>query len=673
MMPKNRPLLYYCIFAFILLVCQLNAQTVRNDAVRFYQMGREALNQNRILDAIQFFQQSSEYNENYSDAYRETARAFYYLDELDEAEDYIMQALNLAPLDSRNLNLHGRILITGGKFDEAEIIFTDIISRERFNVEARIGLGELSAARGDIVQAREYYQDSLDLFPDDYRVLLSLAFVYQEQGRLNRAEDYITAALDIESQNPWVYIYAANFFMRIGELSEAEPYALRALNLQENFIPALEILSRIYVKLEKYESAQLVLDQLDINALADNAHTLYTRALVEYYRNRTDEALRTLETILRDNPDNEIARLLLEDILLNEKDFDDPQRITHADFHFARALEYVQRNQNQSARYHYNRGLMLEPFSPEGRRSYARFFRETGEYAQYVNQINFLRQQISVNNTSLDDDYEIYTDLLRNSVSRKWKTDQFTVERDKFNMILFTNNESRVLHNELDRLIASLLMDQLYSSTRIDFAAQENTAGAFSFEPVHMDSDSEAFIRARTEQADYYLFLVINERTDSITASAELHLGRTGRMLQNFVVSRSGNTRIKDTVFQLSAHILQALPIRGSILERNFETALINLGQKDGLIAGDSLNIIKSADLAQNHVNLNFTYRQEDIVGTATVNRVDVLLSEVEIEPAGFFDNVNRGDTVFSIGNPEIDDGITDNNSGLYELLRDIR
>ncbi|MGI9256969.1 MAG: tetratricopeptide repeat protein, partial [Salinispira sp.] len=124
MMPKNRPVLYYCIFAFTLLVCQLNAQTVRNDAVRFYHMGREALNQNRILDAIQFFQQSSEYNENYSDAYRETARAFYYLDELDEAEDYIMQALNLAPLDSRNLNLYGRILITGGKFDDAEIIFT---------------------------------------------------------------------------------------------------------------------------------------------------------------------------------------------------------------------------------------------------------------------------------------------------------------------------------------------------------------------------------------------------------------------------------------------------------------------------------------------------------------------------------------------------------------------
>ncbi|MGI9256328.1 MAG: hypothetical protein ACR2PY_05285, partial [Salinispira sp.] len=222
-------------------------------------------------------------------------------------------------------------------------------------------------------------------------------------------------------------------------------------------------------------------------------------------------------------------------------------------------------------------------------------------------------------------------------------------------------------------LIASLLMDQLYISTRIDFAISRNGTGAFSFEPVHMDSDSEAFIRARTEQADYYLFLVINEREDSITASAELHLGRTGRKLQNFSVSRSGNTRIKDTAFQLSAQILQALPIRGSILERNFETALINLGQKDGLIAGDSLNIIKSADLAQNHANLTFTYRQEDIIGTATVNQVDVLLSEIEIEPAGFFDNVNRGDAVFSIGNPEIDDSTTDNNSGLYELLRDIR
>ena len=359
---------------FLALQVQLGAQTVRNEAISSYNKGLQAFAQNRILDSIRYFQQAIEINENYSDAYRETARSFYYLGEPNEAERYILAALELAPLDTQNLNLHGRILIVQGRVDEAEILFKDILEIERFNIDARIGLGELSAAQGNIIQAREYYQDSLELLPEDHRVLLSLAFIYREQGRLSLAKDYINAAVREDSQNPWSHFHAADFYLLIADISKAESYARSSLILQPGFIPGLEILSRIYVQMGEYELARSVLNQLDMNALADDELILFTRAVAEYNSNNVDSAIRTLGAILNKNPDNEIARLLLEDILLHELDFDDPQRLGHADFHFTRAGEYLRRNQYDSARYHYNRGLTLAPFSIDGRRSYARFF-----------------------------------------------------------------------------------------------------------------------------------------------------------------------------------------------------------------------------------------------------------------------------------------------------------
>ena len=662
------------IIFFILLLTELGAQTVRNEAILSYNRGVQAFAQNRVLDSIRHFQQAIEINQNYSDAYRETARSFYYLGESDEAERYIMQALQLAPQDTRNLNLYGRILITQGRTDEAEAIFTNILSDERFNNDARIGLGELSTAQGNIIQALEYYQNSLELLPQDHRILLSLAFIYRDQGRISLAEDYIISAVQSNSQNPWLHFYAADFYMLIGDASEAENYARTSLTLQPGFIPALEILGRIYVQLGEYEIAMSILQQLDMNVLADDELMLFTRAVAEYNSNNVDAAMRSLGSLLRDNPDNEVARLFLEDILLYERDFDDPQRAIHAAFHFTRADEYAQRNQNDSALYHYHRGLTLAPFSVEGRRSYARFFRETSEYARYLNQLEFLRDQLQTSDIELTDDLEIYTDFLRNSVAQTWNVNQFISKRNSFRMALFIQEDGKILHSGVENLIAGHVMNQLYSSSRIEFIVPSGI-DALNYEPIRIDTNAEAFAAARSGDSDYYIFLEVNESKETIELHATLHLGRTGRQLQTFRVIRSGNTRIKDAVLQLSAALLQALPLHGTILQRKFETALINLGHNDGLEEGQELLVIKPADLSLHNETPSFAYNSEDIVGTAVLNNVDLFISQVELTPEGFFDRIHIGDTVFIMSTEEADgmDPQTESSNELYERIRTIR
>ena len=404
----------------------------------------------------------------------------------------------------------------------------------------------------------------------------------------------------------------------------------------------------------------------------------FTRAVAEYNSNNVDSAIRTLGAILNKNPDNEIARLLLEDILLHELDFDDPQRLGHADFHFSRAGEYLRRNQYDSARYHYNRGLTLAPFSIDGRRSYARFFRETSEYARYLNQLDFLRTQLQFSNTETIDDFEIYNDLLRDSVSQTWNVNQFVSERSNFRMAFFVQQEGKILHSGVETLIAGHVMDQLYTSSRIEFIVPSGIS-TLSYEPIKTESNAESFARARAGNADYYLIFTVDERDGSIECRASLHLGRTGRQLQDFRVIRSGNTRIKDAVLQLSKGLLQMLPIRGTIVNRNFESALINLGRNDGLTEGSELLIIKPADLSLHTEVPDFDFDREDLVGIATISKSDVLISQVEVQPEGFFDQINIGDTVFIMAENNRDNMSPDSSSQrdsvteLYERIRTIR
>ena len=306
------------------------------------------------------------------------------------------------------------------------------------------------------------------------------------------------------------------------------------------------------------------------------------------------------------------------------------------------------------------------------------FFRETSEYARYLNQLDFLKTQLQFSNTETIDDFEIYNDLLRDSVSQTWNVNQFVSERNNFRMAFFVQQEGKILHSGVETLIAGHVMDQLYTSSRIEFIVPSGIS-SLSYEPIKTESNAESFARARAGNADYYLIFTVDERDGSIECRASLHLGRTGRQLQDFRVIRSGNTRIKDAVLQLSKGLLQMLPIRGTIVNRNFESALINLGRNDGLTEGSELLIIKPADLSLHTEAPDFDFDREDLVGIATISKSDVLISQVEVQPEGFFDQINIGDTVFIMAENNRDSMSPDSSSQrdsvteLYERIRTIR
>jgi tetratricopeptide (TPR) repeat protein len=668
----------------------LISQTQRNAAVEAYEAGQDLFRSDFVLEAIRSYQDAIGINPNFADSYREIARCFYYLDEYDEAEAYILQALSRAPSDSESRTLYGRILITRGRIDEAEAVFRDVLADEPFNTGARIGLGELSLARGDVISAGEFYEGSLGLDPGDRRVLLALAFIARERGQQSAAREYILRALEADSQNAWVQYYAADFYYGAGDYDLARFHALIALELRQDFYPASELLSRVLVSRGEYSEAIAIMDQMDFTRIRDPRLLYYTKAMAEYQSGDAESALLTLDRALREYPEEEISRLLLEEIVLflYELDLEHPIRSRFAEYHLIQAEAFMQRNRFSAATYHLQRGLTLAPFSEEGRRLNAELLRESGDYSRYVRALEFLTTQLGASDQSTLDDLEIYADILRDSVPRRWDIDQFLLERNLIDVgVYLIEGSSATIHGGAERVVGRHLMDRLYVSNTLRLIVPPGV-DELSYDIISVSSEARAFEHARRNGAEYYLVFTMGEGQENIELNARLHLGRTGRPLRSFSVIRSGVGRMRDAVTELSDQIIDSLPLRGTLVRRNFERGLINIGLADGISEGDELLLLKSGDLRLYTEDSRYDYDDDDIIGRAMISGIDYLVSEVLLEHEGFFDRITRGDLVIPAPPAEladqaaepVDPPVEENTGGflalandLYDLIRQIR
>lgn len=672
---------------FVVAPC-LFGQTQSSVARQAYQQGLGLYEDDFIVEGIRSFQEAIQANANYSEAYREIARGFFYLEEFDEARQYAQRALSLSPSDPQSLTLFGRILITLGETDQARQVFQQVLSRYPHNASARAGLGELSLAIGDVVSAESFYLQGLELAgtDEDRRVLLALAYIASQRGRLQTAEEYVNRAVQNDSQNPRVQVYAAQFYLNQGEVSQAQLHAQIALGLKSDYYPALQVLSQILVRQGNYQQAIEAIERLDMNRIEQPSLLYYTKAIAQFNLDRGSEALRSLHVNLQANPEDEFSRLFAEKIALYEYEsqMDHPARTELAQYHFQKASDFMQRNRFDAAEYHLSRGLTLSPFSEQGRSLRASLFRLRSEYARYVNELEIMKDQLGMQTTEIDDRLEIYRDLLRDSVAVEWDVNQFSAPRNTTSMTFFiVRDDSSVIHGESDLLIGQHVMDRLYGSNRIEFQVADGI-DELRYEPIQVESSAIAFEMARQAGSDYYILFSIEEGEDMIDITARLFLGRTGRQLERFRSLRSGVDRLREGVSDVSRQILDALPISATLLRRNFERGLINIGYIDGIDVGTSLIVLKSADIRLYTEDSSFEYSEGDVIGHAEVTAVDYLLSQVELDPSGFFDRMSQGDILIfpadeaETGTPQ-EQSPTDRNeaSGLmqrvYEQVRSIK
>jgi hypothetical protein len=288
-----------------------------------------------------------------------------------------------------------------------------------------------------------------------------------------------------------------------------------------------------------------------------------------------------------------------------------------------------------------------------------------GYPARYVEELRVL-ESLDLADRDVLDRLEVHESLLQDSVSANWGVDQFAVDRASVSLALFHLPDT----HRLDHIQAGRFLAQYFTDFLLRHDHAENGLG-----PRQTPSFGDAFRRARQGGSEYFVTLDFRESPRVFTAGCRVYLSRTGSMVAELHETRRGPDRIRDCLSSLADGLAALLPRRGEILDRRFGRGVINLGKIDALEAETELPIVRRGSLALALRDMGLTYREEDVIGTFTVERVDEYVAEGRIEKQGFFDLIGAGDQVVvpkeghspSEPAPDVADG------SLYDVIRRIQ
>jgi tetratricopeptide (TPR) repeat protein len=666
------------LFSFLFLICSLQpvfGQSVANQqssAPGQFQLGMSALDQGNYFESIQRFQQSLSINPQYAQALGGMAQAYFYLDEFDEALIYIDRALALSPRSLEFQNFRGRVLLTLGNTQQAQQVFNQILRDNPLNRDALLGQAELLLTMGNLNQAQQALLNTLSIHPRDRRTLLSLAVLNQSLGNTREAERYVQRALEFYADNPLVHTTAARLYYDIGDLDAAEFHIRIALDLRPDHFEALFLQTNLFIQRGMYSNALRPLNTI-INQQRNSDHLLYIQGLVFYRLNRINEAIQSQQATLRINPENEVARSFLELIVIDENlDFQNQTRRQLAEFRLQQARQFELQNRFERAIHFASRGLILSPFHEQLRRIRADLFLKTQRIPEYVDELSFLVREIGVDDRNLRDQLEVYEHLLLDRLASRVGIDQFEIAPDYRTISLYALN-TQSHHPQAVRFIAQQTAETLLFNYQ-RFSLQSQPEFGRYREPLMITSLEQAFLDARTAGTDYFVVLSIDEGPRRIHVRADLYLSRTGRLIESFQVTRTGNNRVTEAVLRITEGLNSFIPYTATLISRTFNQGIINLGSRSGLQIGQMLPIVSRTGLLLRSDGRGYVQSTENTLGTFEVTALDAFIAQGRLTSTRFFDSIAIGDKLlFQSQELEAPNPASVNFPLLYNRIRGIR
>jgi len=622
-----------CACLVILLATATTA--LAQDARAAYEEGLRAQNAEDYALAVEKFKEALGANPAYVEPMVGLAQSFLTIGEYDEAYKYAA----MARVNDRNNSdlavLEGRTRIGQGDTVAARSLFNAVLEDQPNNTEARMGLAEADIADGRMRTALAGYAQSLKLAPESTRAILSLAQLSDELGDSASAGRYYELALKSHSSDPRVQLAAARWFARTGDFSTAEKHAQIALSLAPGMDQARSLLGEIYLQTNRANDATTVLRDVVTNN-RDDSLAWYSLGLAYRKASDTAKSLSSFTSGLGARPEDEVARIAMENTAVDTLPMDDPQRRTMAAFHLKQGQGQEDRSFLDKAFAEYRRALILDPTSRDARVAYARIFRIEGFPDKYLSELSVLAK-LGTKDTFVQDEIESLSSALADSISRAWGYDQHNLDRKRYVIPVFTiPSRNRLQHTLASEDLARYFASQLGGNESITFPEGSTLATGFD----------DAFRRARAAPSDYFIILQIDEADRSFSATADMYLSRTAALIGSFAAFRTGNDRVRDSFLKLGAQVAAVLPPQATLLVRRFDQGLIDVGSFQGLKKDDKLVIVRKGGVRLNPDTPGLSFDPKDIVGDFLVTGVDEGVSEGTVRIRGYFDYINAGDQV---------------------------
>jgi len=230
------------------------------------------------------------------------------LEQVEEAESLLQEALRLDPKNRLPLFFLAALYVRQGKYPEALPILERLktldigVSPVPFSAKAakfytHLWLGNCYEAQGDRERAFEEYALAAEINPDWVEREIELGEFYLRQGEDDKALLFLKRALRGTPSNPALLSNLAILYKRKGDLQEAESLFKRALSIDPDHLNTLANLGHLLLREERYEEAEGYLRRA---LQLSEAHDLRLALSYLYItQGRIEEALPHCERVMR--------------------------------------------------------------------------------------------------------------------------------------------------------------------------------------------------------------------------------------------------------------------------------------------------------------------------------------------------------------------------------------
>jgi tetratricopeptide (TPR) repeat protein len=192
------------------------------------------------------------------------ADAAYRMGDIEEAYNMSKSGYELVPDSIRMARQYAEMCLMAEKLDEAEPVFIRLSELDPSNSSYLFSRGEIYMSRGDTTKAIEFYEQGLNLDPDNPEAYLSISKLYflikDYSNSVNSFEKYKAMAENINKDDYFLYllsVYQANDF----EKSKVELEKFTMDHPDE--CDAWQLLANTYLHLKMKNEAQKANDEYD--------------------------------------------------------------------------------------------------------------------------------------------------------------------------------------------------------------------------------------------------------------------------------------------------------------------------------------------------------------------------------------------------------------------------
>ena len=238
--------------------------------------------------------------------------------------------LLLKDFDLRHHNADYTLLLANSyiyfeRFDKAASVLRNYIEKYSFNTGSRIALGEIYQLLGYIEATRNNKTDAIRWLIRAEAVeelgkaeLYKLGCLYESMGELGRALRSFQLALrapyiirpvpTMPEPLRWeIYLRKTAVLLRLGKDEEARKYISEVTNNEISPVKAFDWLIWHLIALEAYSAAKKAFDVLDHGEIPQTQRYLY-RGIIALFTENTEDALRNLHAVLKNDIQNQHAR-----------------------------------------------------------------------------------------------------------------------------------------------------------------------------------------------------------------------------------------------------------------------------------------------------------------------------------------------------------------------------